>query len=767
MDTPAHPISIFDEDAVSEKLRQIPEEIKNRNVVIISIAGAFRLGKSFILNFLIRYMKYLCTPEDEKPSSTWLGDDESPLKGFSWRPGSERDTIGILMWSEIFPMTLPNGEEVAVIFLDTQGTFDNDTTVNECAKIFALSTMLCSVQVYNLSKKIKEDDLQYLQLFAEYGRLAAESTANKTLQNKLQFLVRDWSHPYDFEYGSAGGQKYVDKILKTSGKPPGLVSLRNNIKSSFDDIKCFLMPYPGVQVDTNPAFNGKLSDMETNFKDSLEDFVTELLSPQNMILKEINSVKINVNQWFMFLKRYINEFSHDSLPEPKSLFEATADANNLEAVTASVEMYYNSMKQAFECSEPFLTSEEFDNHHRKFKALAIEQFREKRKMGTEEFCESHRRKLEENIRSRSEQLKLSNQYKKETCMLNNAVKGKEIYNELTSLLENTKPYLSGRQFKNEHERFEKKALDFFDAQCENNVDELSKRHRMKLQEQIDTERFRLMTLNKHKAKAHNYSAMVAANKTYYKEMLDVIESSESYRTFEQLKEEHIKHKAAALQEFSDKCVDDEDELSKKYKKDLQKEMDDAFNDFKTLNKNKKISNIAARNIESKCENTEVTPYEMEKTHLKCTSPAKYEPHETQLNQNNNMDSNWLKICNRTLSYRIDVRRRFQDFSISDSEMDCNQLKTYNRPLQNGMDVRRCFRNDFGVLDNEMDRNSFQIRDRPFQNGMDVRRRVRDFGVSVCAVLSETFVGSPVGPLFNAMRDGFLANTSAFDRCIDE
>lgn len=38
--------------------------------------------------------------------------------------------------------------QVAVILMDTQGVFDSESTVKDGVTIFALSTMLSSVQVY-------------------------------------------------------------------------------------------------------------------------------------------------------------------------------------------------------------------------------------------------------------------------------------------------------------------------------------------------------------------------------------------------------------------------------------------------------------------------------------------------------------------------------------------------------------------------------------------------------------------------------------------
>ena len=41
-----------------------------------------------------------------------MGKEDEPLKGFDWRGGATRHTTGMIMWSEPFVLTLPDGEEV-------------------------------------------------------------------------------------------------------------------------------------------------------------------------------------------------------------------------------------------------------------------------------------------------------------------------------------------------------------------------------------------------------------------------------------------------------------------------------------------------------------------------------------------------------------------------------------------------------------------------------------------------------------------------------
>lgn len=255
----------------------------------------------------------------ESIANDWLGDENERLSGFSWRGGSERDTTGILMWSEIFLHDYPNGEKVAIILLDTQGTFDTQSTVKDCATVFALSTMLSSVQIHNLSRDIQEDDLQHLQLFTEYGRLALDDTGQTPFQ-RLQFLIRDWSFPYEAEYGSTGGQTILQRRLTVSDKQhPELQSLRKHISSCFSEISCFLMPHPGLTVATNPNFDGRLADITSEFKEHLRSLVVMLLSPENLVVKQINGQKVRACDLIQYFKSYMAIYKGDELPEPKSI----------------------------------------------------------------------------------------------------------------------------------------------------------------------------------------------------------------------------------------------------------------------------------------------------------------------------------------------------------------------------------------------------------------------------------------------------------------
>uniref|UniRef100_A0A2I3G5X5 GB1/RHD3-type G domain-containing protein n=1 Tax=Nomascus leucogenys TaxID=61853 RepID=A0A2I3G5X5_NOMLE len=345
----------LDEKALASILLQ--DHIRDLDVVVVSVTGAFRKGKSFILDFMLRYLY----SQKESGHSNWLGDPEEPLTGFSWR--------GDLIQK---PLGFRSGVKFSL--------WRSQSTVKDCATIFALSTMTSSVQIYNLSQNIQEDDLQQLQLFTEYGRLAMDEIFQKPFQT-LMFLVRDWSFPYEYSYGLQGGMRLQVK----EHQHEEIQNVRNHIHSCFSDVTRFLLPHPGLQVATSPDFEGKLKDIAGEFKEQLQALILYVLNPSKLMEKEINGSKVACRGLLEFFKAYIKIYQGEDLPHPKSMLQATAEANNLAGVASAKDIYYKNMKEVCGGEKPYFSPDILEEKHCEFKRLALDHCKKTNKMGGKDF----------------------------------------------------------------------------------------------------------------------------------------------------------------------------------------------------------------------------------------------------------------------------------------------------------------------------------------------------------------------------------------------
>lgn len=252
--------------------------------------------------------------------SDWLGENEngSQLNGFRWRGGRRPDTIGIWMWSEIFTHDFSNGDKIAIILMDTQGIFDHQSTRRDCTTTFALSMLLSSVQCYNVMQNVQEDDLENLEMFAEYGRLAFEQTNEKPFQ-KLLFIIRDWPNEFEIDYGWNGQQVIDEYLSENDSQLSEHNQLRNRIKSSFGEIKAFLMPHPGMTVAQGRNFTGQLQQIDSEFIKYVKELVPAIFAPENLVIKKINNERVRAGDLVQYLQAYATLFNGNSLPEPKTV----------------------------------------------------------------------------------------------------------------------------------------------------------------------------------------------------------------------------------------------------------------------------------------------------------------------------------------------------------------------------------------------------------------------------------------------------------------
>lgn len=249
-----------------------------------------------------------------------------------------------MMWPDIFTHDFANGEKVAVIVLDTQGAFGLQTTVHDTTTIFAISSLLSSVQCFNLFNDVKEDDLMHLQLFTSYAHLAAKHKHLRPFQ-QLVFVIRDWADP-DLDYG--WNARFVNETLtQTSEQSVEMRNLRQRLRSSYDGIRAFLLPHPGQAVAKSRNFTGKIQDIDPEFVKYVNVLVPSLLAPENLVVKTINGEKVKVQDFIKYVQSYVHLFNSDQLPELQSLFDVSILLCDFELYNA---IWINQFIDGFQCS---------------------------------------------------------------------------------------------------------------------------------------------------------------------------------------------------------------------------------------------------------------------------------------------------------------------------------------------------------------------------------------------------------------------------------
>lgn len=237
------------------------------------------------------------------------------LNGFKWRGGRKPETMGIWMWPDVFTHVSSNGDKLAIILLDTQGLFDDKSSLSDCNAIFSISMLISSVLCYNLKDNVRENDLHNLDMFMEYGRHATKQPA-ANLSEELVFIIRDWAHANENNYGESG--TFVQKLLKES-ESNEMRELTDRIRSNFDTVKAYLMPHPGLIVSQGNAFDGKLSQIEADFLETVKMLAPSLLAPTNLVVKKINGKMMRPSDLIPYLQGYVNTFNSNELPKCENI----------------------------------------------------------------------------------------------------------------------------------------------------------------------------------------------------------------------------------------------------------------------------------------------------------------------------------------------------------------------------------------------------------------------------------------------------------------
>jgi atlastin len=384
-----------DEDALG-RLEKRLRECGHSKVAVVSVMGAFRTGKSFLLDMFLRFLRF----EEERgpakvvdsppprskatpfPLPDWMtsrgpkldGVGDNSEGGFKAKGGMDAVTEGIWVWSEPFVRTVEEGgvkTKVALILMDTQGAWDGNMTKEQSATIFGLTAVLSSKQIYNINMQVQEDKVENLAFFMRFAQAALAKAAANQAQGgpklsaesvsrpfqSLDFLVRDWKYfkpDWSFDQCRKQMKEHIDKFID----PERVVenSTAEALNSMFKHISCFCMPHPGFTIESED-WDGSLSDLDQDFVRCLDTYVREVFTTA-LDVKVILGQELSTLTFPIILRQFVAAF-HDSAPQALSFNQAMTQASALLAKEQAMTIYTKAMEESMKKSKAGLSDAKF------------------------------------------------------------------------------------------------------------------------------------------------------------------------------------------------------------------------------------------------------------------------------------------------------------------------------------------------------------------------------------------------------------------------
>lgn len=361
-------------DVNVEALELISRNIASTGVhkiAIVSVMGAYRTGKSFLLDLFLRFLRAQEAPPDINEENTeasgippWLMREGGVISegrtkdigkvGFEWRGGMDKVTEGLWIWSKPYVLELNRSggessynEKLCVLLLDSQGAFDSKLTKEQSATIFGLTAILSSYQIYNVSKQIQEDTIENLHYFMECAGscvrlLQSESMEDPgtTLFQHLQFLVRDWPN-FESDWNMDRCERQMNEHLAQHLEDARDNTTSEALKNMFASVSCWMLPHPGLVVNKS-TWTGDIHDLDKEFLKFLDAYVHRVFSG-TLNAKEILGKPLSASTFVDVVTTLAKSFT-GLVPEGVNLATALARTTNLMNKEQSLQQYRNSLE---------------------------------------------------------------------------------------------------------------------------------------------------------------------------------------------------------------------------------------------------------------------------------------------------------------------------------------------------------------------------------------------------------------------------------------
>lgn len=285
-------------------------------LAVVSIAGLFRTGKSFLLNRIILHAPTIGRRARKTPPST----------GFGVGNTVQACTKGIWMWSEPLVVKNSQGENVNVIVLDTEGSGAPSADASHDARISSLGLLLSSYFVYNSVGRIDDSALSTLTTVTHVtSEMRAEDAGQ--LPGFL-WVLRDFALQLTTADGSAvDPDTYMEEQLSGDKN-----DARAHLRRYFTDRGCATLIRPVTEESELQSLND-LGDsvLRPEFLESALALRNRiLLSTANRPLRH-NNINLSGGMMGALAVRYVEAVNAGAVPHIAEAWESVCLARAAEA----------------------------------------------------------------------------------------------------------------------------------------------------------------------------------------------------------------------------------------------------------------------------------------------------------------------------------------------------------------------------------------------------------------------------------------------------
>ena len=409
------PISLLTYNPVNKVFTLNPEAVEflkslGSPVSVISVAGLYRTGKSYLLNRVLLNRK----------------------TGFGVGPTINPCTKGIWLWGRPLNGTLANGSPCNVVIIDTEGLGALDQDSDYDTRIFSLAILISSAFIYNSVGTIDEDAIQKLSLvvnLTKHIQLKAKGNEEAGSEDyapyfpKFVWVLRDFTLRLVDEDGEPiTAKEYLELALRVQKGYSDVAEEKNRIrrllKEFFVDRECFMMVRPVKGEES-------LQNMEEKeFEELRYEFVEQVLALRKKMMtgvqaKQLNGKNLTGEMLATLVENYVNAMNKGAVPSIESAWTYICKTECSRALQDAQEVYEKYVMNAVSAKFP-MYEEELRLLHQEAKHQALELFNSKA-VGDE--AKSSLTRLKDILTEKFTNIKAENESeseKKSALFLNNA-----------------------------------------------------------------------------------------------------------------------------------------------------------------------------------------------------------------------------------------------------------------------------------------------------------------------------------------------------------